>query len=676
MNNDCWYAKILLINSEEVIMKKSLKLLFVGLLLFGMTLTGCSQSSNSGNNTPIVEADDKYEIYELYKASGGTMNYEEWLESIKGADGSSLLTGTTNPDSPTGNNGDTYINTTTWDVFVKSSGNWVKVGNIMGPQGPQGPQGEPGEDGQDGKSAYELYCESHPEYNGTEEEWLDDLVNGRLGNQQIHIVSFDSCGGSEVPSQQVLHGEKVAKPINPIRNGHNFVDWVDENNDHWVFNGFSITKDITLYAIWSDPIDYNVKFVNDNGSVLYETTAHYGETVSYPYNDPISSVQEDNYIYKFVGWDKDLLITSDVIIYAKYEKTFVSYGVKYLDENDNVLYEKAVSEGDSESYVGTTPTKETDEDLQLEYQFNSWKLIDYSNGIKTYKPVFDKKTIGLELTTYSYHNVVSSYSGTSLSVVIPSKWDGKKVDTIGTQAFKGQPIKNIEFPDSMYEIGLSSFRDCISLSSIDIPDSVRVIESGAFSGCSALVSIKLPCNLTSISSCIFSQCSKLKSIDIPEGVETIENNAFDLCTNLSNVNFPSTLVSIESRAFVNCSNLIKINIPEGVRSIESSAFSQCGLSFASLPSTLRSIPNNCFASCSSLSSVVVSKDLIAIGNQSFWNCPLKRIFVFGESLDWNELTIGDKNEAFNKSNAYYYSEEEPIEAGQYWHFVDGTPYLW
>ena len=34
--------------------------------------------------------------------------------------------------------------------------------------------------GKDGKSAYQVYLESYPEYIGTEKEWLEDLINGKL----------------------------------------------------------------------------------------------------------------------------------------------------------------------------------------------------------------------------------------------------------------------------------------------------------------------------------------------------------------------------------------------------------------------------------------------------------------------------------------------------------------
>ncbi len=51
-----------------------------------------------------------------------------------------------------------------------------------GDSGAQGLRGEQGLQGEDGKSAYELYKERY-EYAGTEEEWLLDLVNGKLATQ-------------------------------------------------------------------------------------------------------------------------------------------------------------------------------------------------------------------------------------------------------------------------------------------------------------------------------------------------------------------------------------------------------------------------------------------------------------------------------------------------------------
>lgn len=185
---------------------------------------------------------------------------EQGIQGEKGEDGLSLFTGSSNPSNELGADGDSFINTSSWNYFVKENGSWILKGNI---KGETGSSGQPGENGNDGKSAYQIYLEYHPEYDGDENKWLDDLINGNLGNKEVHTVTFDSNGGSEVPSQQVLHGEKAVMPEQPTKTGYKLSDWVDENNDHWVFNGFSITSDITLTAVWAEKYAYSKIKVNE-----------------------------------------------------------------------------------------------------------------------------------------------------------------------------------------------------------------------------------------------------------------------------------------------------------------------------------------------------------------------------------------------------------------------------
>ena len=198
---------------------------FLGVAVLAMSLSACQMNAPKSNNfeeTPITTQDESEieKLYNLYLANGGDLSYDEWLASIKGEkgdkgekgkDGASLLTGNGAPSNNLGNDGDSYVDLSSWDYYVKESGAWVKKGNIKGTQGAQGDAGKDGKDGadgkdgsdgsdgkdgkdgkngnngtdgQNGKSAYDLYKEAHPDYQGTLEEWLDDLVNGRLGNQQ------------------------------------------------------------------------------------------------------------------------------------------------------------------------------------------------------------------------------------------------------------------------------------------------------------------------------------------------------------------------------------------------------------------------------------------------------------------------------------------------------------
>jgi hypothetical protein len=49
-----------------------------------------------------------------------------------------------NPGESLGNEGDYYLNTSSGDVFEKTTEGWVNVGNIKGPKGDKGDTGEPG----------------------------------------------------------------------------------------------------------------------------------------------------------------------------------------------------------------------------------------------------------------------------------------------------------------------------------------------------------------------------------------------------------------------------------------------------------------------------------------------------------------------------------------------------
>lgn len=63
-----------------------------------------------------------------------------------------------------------------------------------GEQGPQGPQGPSGSNGEPGKSAYQLYCEAHPDYTGTLDEWIDEF----FGKDDTDYTTFQNFAFSEV----------------------------------------------------------------------------------------------------------------------------------------------------------------------------------------------------------------------------------------------------------------------------------------------------------------------------------------------------------------------------------------------------------------------------------------------------------------------------------------------
>lgn len=62
---------------------------------------------------------------------------------------------------------------------------------VNGADGMNGTDGKDGKDGLDGKSAYELFCDAHPDYKGDEAQWLNDYTSGKLADSHYYdVVSY------------------------------------------------------------------------------------------------------------------------------------------------------------------------------------------------------------------------------------------------------------------------------------------------------------------------------------------------------------------------------------------------------------------------------------------------------------------------------------------------------
>ena len=71
-------------------------------------------------------------------------------------------------------------------------------------------------------------------------------------------VRFEPNGGSEVPSQTVQYGEKLARPDTPVRDGYHLEGWYRDIDlqTPWDFDTDTVQGNMTLYAKWEqgDPI--------------------------------------------------------------------------------------------------------------------------------------------------------------------------------------------------------------------------------------------------------------------------------------------------------------------------------------------------------------------------------------------------------------------------------------
>ena len=88
-----------------------------------------------------------------------------------------------------------------------------------------------------------------------------------------------------------------------------------------------------------------------------------------------------------------------------------------------------------------------------------------------------------------------------------------------------------------------------------------------------------------------------------------------------------------------------------------------------------------FYECFHLESVVIHYNedisLRIIDSYAFYNSNyLDKVFFGGNESDWSKIQIEKNNDNLLNANRYYYSEDEPAEAGNYWHYVDGIPTIW
>ena len=212
----------------------------------------------------------------------------EITSEIDGKDGSTWLCGNEVPSKHLpAKIGDFYFDKDDGDVYRLEESGWVLLLNITGPQG------EVGETGNPGKSAYDLYVEKHPEYTKTQQEWIEELVNGELVEVEKHTVTFNPNNGGQTFTKEVEDGGKLTKPTDPSNGEYTFLGWYDSVYDEkWMFSGFIVTEDITLTAKWSNTTEdsgnqggNSGNQGGDSGNQGGDSGNTGGNTPSYTYTD-------------------------------------------------------------------------------------------------------------------------------------------------------------------------------------------------------------------------------------------------------------------------------------------------------------------------------------------------------------------------------------------------------
>ena len=238
----------------------------------------------------------------------------------------------------------------------------------------------------------------------------------------------------------------------------------------------------------------------------------------------------------------------------------------------------------------------TDDGFTYEITADSVAVTGYT-GEKTENMTLNipEKIEGKAVTKISYFSFIDI--GELTAVTIPDT-----VKEIGTRAFEGTSVSEIDLPDSLEKFGYCVFAECKNLKKIEIPLSLKDCDAEPGSPCCGPLGY----------SCI-------EDVILPDGMTVIPDN---LCRNLDTmktVTIPDTVKEIGSFAFAGCDGLKEITIPSGVEKAERS-FDGSALETVNFEDEMKIIPDNICSYAKKLKTIDFPADLEEIGKRAFCSC--------------------------------------------------------
>lgn len=512
-----------------------------------------------------------------------------------------------------------------------------------GDKGEQGEQGKDGQNGENGKSAYEIYKEKYG-YEGTEEEWLADLANGRLDLKEKHTVIFDTDSGTIIPEQKVVDGKKIVKPEDPIKEGYRFTGWYC-GEELWSFIGYTVTEDMTLTAKWEKVTIVGDFEIEEDSYITIKSYVGEGNmTIPYLINGK-EVVIGDN---AFEGNSKIKTVT--------FEADFVNYRKEMFKKCNNIQKITFNDKYNNELYwlfgytTATVPESLTEISYLAETGINKEML---------------KSEIAKHAVTLVIPEGVSSIGGFDSCIGIEEVRIPETVTTIEESAFSGCGMLNdITIPDSVVEIGKEIFDGCASLSKLDIPFLDTVIGSlfgTSFYSESIEISQRDPSfNYQNGTNKKYYIPKKLEEIIIRNG--SVYHKGLENISSIKKIVFGDKVNKIEEHVADGCQNLIEITIGKNVKEIGQLAFAGCvnvekiywnavnclyegNISFSGTTYEI--------ISSLKLSTVIIGKEVTNLQKQIFNKCLNLEKVLFEDTEGWND---GENNIIVTnpKVNAQYF----------------------
>lgn len=222
-----------------------------------------------------------------------------------------------------------------------------------------------------------------------------DKVNGNITYKAVYqqslrsytVTWYDDDGKTVLATDTVTYGsmpnytgEVPSKAADNMQT-YEFAGWTPELS--------VVTGDVAYKAKYTaHPIEYNVTWLNDDGTVLKSERVQAGTMPCY---DGVPTKEATaQYTYTFKGWTPEVSkVTSDATYTAVYENTVNTYTVTWTDDNGKILEtDENVAYGTKPEFNGTEPVKA--DTAQYSYKFTGWtpEIMDVTGNV-TYKAVYE-----------------------------------------------------------------------------------------------------------------------------------------------------------------------------------------------------------------------------------------------------------------------------------------------
>ncbi len=246
------------------------------------------------------------------------------------------------------------------------------------------------------------------------------------------------------------------------------------------------------------------------------------------------------------------------------------------------------------------------------------------------------------------------------------------VTSIGSYAFAGTAISDINFLASISEINSNAFYNCKNLQTLEIPSNVKTIYHDAFANCTSLSEVTLNEGLAVIGYSAFANTA-IEEITIPKSVWMLNFSSYSndeqtkangntnnyasafYNSKLKKVVYSEGETRIDLYSFKNCTYLEEVVIPDTVTTIQNNAFEGCtALTSIEIPSNVKTIYHDAFANCTNLSEVTLNEGLQVIGYCAFEDTAIEEITIPKSvwMLNFSSYSNDEQTKANGNTNNY------------------------